>query len=577
LGLDAVTVRYGELAALDGVTLEVPRGEVTAVVGGDGAGKSTLLRVLAHRVVPLSGTVRSVPDRDLGYQPSTSGVRAGLTVDENIAFVGRSYGLSRAQIRERSEELLHRAGLEQARHRLGGNLSGGMRQKLGFLLAILHRPALVLLDEPSTGVDPVSRVELWRLISETAADRAAVLMATTYLDEAQRATGVVALDAGHVIAEGTPEQIIAAVPGSVQLVDDAAPPSSRSWRRGRARHEWTPTPPPSSGRLVECDLEDALIADTLARHAESGGAEGFGSETAPAAASVVAAVRREPGEVIARAESVTRRFGGHRAVDEVSIEVRAGEIVGLIGANGAGKTTLIRTLIGLDRPDEGRVELFGAAPSARSRPRLGYVPQGLGLYRSLSVDQNVAFTSRVYRSPRADLPTSLAAVRRDTVSQIGLGRQRQLAFTLALSHDPELLVLDEPTSGVDPLARARLWDIIHDQAASGRGILVTTHYLQEAEQCTRLVLLSRGRLLGSGSVEDLTAQTPAVVVRCENWQRAFAALGDAGLPVMLSGRDIRVAGHAVSEIRAALGGLDATVQTVPPTLEETMILLDRAR
>lgn len=585
LGVDALRVAFGDTVALDDVTLAVPAGEVTAVVGGDGAGKSTLLRVLAGRVGAASGDVRTLPQADIGYQPSTSGVWGNLSVVENVEFVGSSYGMSAKAVRARGDELLERAGLTAARSRLGRALSGGMRQKLGFVLAILHEPRLILLDEPSTGVDPVSRVELWRLISAAASGETAVLMATTYLDEAQRAASVTALDAGAVIAAGQPDEIIAGVPGTIGMLRPGAAVPPHSWRRGVERHTWVPDGTRLDGAdpIATPDLEDALIALTLARRAAADDeasahprraarqarAEDAASPTIDEAATAAPAA---PGAVVAEGRDVTRRFGSHIAVDDVSLDVRAGEVVGLIGANGAGKTTFLRALIGLDRPDDGHVGLFGAPPDAASRRRLGYVPQGLGLFRTISVAQNVEFFSRVYGTPEIALPSSLAAVSQRVVESIGLGRQRQLAFALALGHDPELLVLDEPTSGVDPLSRARLWDIIHAQADAGRGVLVTTHYLQEAEQCRRLALLSQGKLIGAGSVADLTAGVSAVLVRSPQWQQAFTALGDAGLPTMLSGRAVRVAGVDVDRVRDALGGIDAQVEQVAPTLEEAMVL-----
>ncbi|GAA3642041.1 ATP-binding cassette domain-containing protein [Microbacterium awajiense] len=582
LGVDGLRVALGDTVALDDVSLAVPAGEVTAVVGGDGAGKSTLLRVLAGRVGAVSGAIRTLPQADIGYQPSTSGVWGNLSVSENIEFVGSSYGMSAKAVRARGDELLQRAGLADARTRLGRALSGGMRQKLGFVLAILHEPRLILLDEPSTGVDPVSRVELWRLISAAASGETAVLMATTYLDEAARAASVTALDAGAVIAAGRPDEIIAGVPGAIGMLRPGIAVPPRSWRRGVERHTWVPEGTPLDGAdpIASPDLEDALIALTLARRAVAddeasahprraarrASAEDAASPTIDEPASAA------PGAVVAEGRDVTRRFGSHIAVDAVSLDVRAGEVVGLIGANGAGKTTFLRALIGLDRPDDGQVGLFGAPPDAASGRRLGYVPQGLGLFRTISVAQNVEFFSRVYGTPEIALPPSLAAVSQRVVESIGLGRQRQLAFALALGHDPELLVLDEPTSGVDPLSRARLWDVIHAQADAGRGVLVTTHYLQEAEQCTRLALLSQGRLIGAGSVADLTTGVTAVLVRSPQWQQAFTALGDAGLPTMLSGRAVRVAGVDVDRVRDALRGIDAQVEQVAPTLEEAMVL-----
>nr|WP_246414143.1 ATP-binding cassette domain-containing protein [Microbacterium thalassium] len=589
MGASGIRVSFGDTLALDDVSIDVPVGEVTGVVGGDGAGKSTLLKVFAGRVGVTAGEVRTLGKAQIGYQPATSGVWGNLSVIENVEFVGQSYGMSGTAIRARGDELLERAGLTAARKRLGSALSGGMRQKLGFVLAILHEPRLVLLDEPSTGVDPVSRVELWRLVSGVAASDTAVLMATTYLDEAQRAASVVALDQGRVIAAGLPGDIIAGMPGRIALLPDAEKPVPDSWRRGAARHIWLGGgAAPETTPIAEPDLEDALIALTLSRRAD-----GVDADVHPRRAAHARRIARThhrqftpvdmpetrpsglvPGTTLAAGRNVTRRFGGQVAVDDVSIDVKAGEVVGLIGANGAGKTTFLRALIGLDRPDEGEAELFGSAPDAASRRRLGYVPQGLGLYRTVSVRENVEFFSRVYGTPEAPLPASLAAVTKDVVGDIGLGRQRQLAFALALSHDPELLVLDEPTSGVDPLSRARLWDIIHAQADAGRGVLVTTHYLQEAEQCTRLALMSQGELLGMGSVDDLIAGVTAVEVRSPRWQDAFTTLGDAGLPTMLSGRTVRVAGVPADRVREALGGIDATVADVAPTLEEAMVLLE---
>ncbi|WP_282837844.1 ABC transporter ATP-binding protein, partial [Microbacterium flavum] len=266
LGVRGIRVAFGHTVALDGVTLAVPAGQVTAIVGGDGAGKSTLLRVLAGRVGVHQGQVSTLAKGEIGYQPSSSGVWGSLTVDENIAFVGQAYGMAARAVRSRAAELLDRAGLADARGRLGRELSGGMRQKLGFVLAVLHAPRLVLLDEPSTGVDPVSRVELWRLIAEAAGEHTAVLMATTYLDEAARAASVTALDAGVVIGAGTPEQIVAAVPGRIVVTDR---PTPDSWRRGIVRHRWlrpdSPDATEEGGAPVAPDLEDALIALTLAR------------------------------------------------------------------------------------------------------------------------------------------------------------------------------------------------------------------------------------------------------------------------------------------------------------------------
>ncbi|MGY4645799.1 ABC transporter ATP-binding protein [Cellulomonas sp. URHB0016] len=282
-------------------------------------------------------------------------------------------------------------------------------------------------------------------------------------------------------------------------------------------------------------------------------------------------------DALVSVERVTRRFADVVAVDDVTLEVGPGEIVGLLGANGAGKTTVIRMLLGLVPPTSGVLRLFGERPSRRTRQRLGYVPQGLGLYDDLTVDENVAFVDHAFGSPTTSLPATLLPVRGELVGTVGLGRQRQLAFVTALSHAPELLVLDEPTSGVDPLARARLWDAVHDQAERGVGVLVTTHYMHEAQQCDRLVLMSHGRCVATGSERDIIGDTTAVEVRTERWQETFVALDAAGLPVTLAGRHVRVADVPAAAVRHVLddAGVDAQVVDVPATLEEAMTALDR--
>lgn len=268
-GLSEVRVRFGSTTALDHVSFEVPPGVVSAVVGGDGAGKTTLLGCLTGAVQPDKGRVQRPAKRLLGSMPSTSGTWRDMTVDENIDFVAKAYGIRRGELRAKRKRLLARAGLDHATDRLAGQLSGGMRQKLGFVLAILHDPTLLVLDEPTTGVDPVSRVELWGMIGEAAAGGAAVAMATTYLDEAERASTVYVLDMGHVLASGTSDEVIRSLPGTISVVDRPRDPA-RAWRRGRVYHEWHPAgeaPPRAAVRAA--DLEDTVIAEMLLRREQA--------------------------------------------------------------------------------------------------------------------------------------------------------------------------------------------------------------------------------------------------------------------------------------------------------------------
>jgi ABC-2 type transport system ATP-binding protein len=281
------------------------------------------------------------------------------------------------------------------------------------------------------------------------------------------------------------------------------------------------------------------------------------------------------GDGLAVAAGATRRFGELLAVDHVDLEVRAGEVVGLIGANGSGKTTLIRLLLGLLPPTAGRVRLFGEPPSRRTRARLGYVPQTLGLYEDLTVAENLAFSTAAFGIHGAALEGDLAAVRDVLVRELPLGLRRRVAFAIALGHRPDLLVLDEPTSGVDPLQRARLWETIRACAEAGAGVLVTTHHMSEAGQCDRLVVLASGRVVAEGTMDEVVGGTQAVEVRSGRWEEAFTALDTAGLPVSLVGRTLRVPGADPGAVGGLLAdaGVDADLDEVPASFEEAFVVL----
>jgi ABC-2 type transport system ATP-binding protein len=280
---------------------------------------------------------------------------------------------------------------------------------------------------------------------------------------------------------------------------------------------------------------------------------------------------------LALTDDVTRRFGEFLAVDHVSLRVDEGEVVGLLGANGAGKTTVIRMLLGLLPATEGRVRLFGDAPSRRTRRRLGYVPQSLGLYDDLTVEENLRFASAAFDTRPPELQEDLAVSRRTLVRDLPLGLQRRLAFAEALGHGPDLLVLDEPTSGVDALGRAGLWDTIREAAERGTGSLITTHYMDEVEHCDRLVIMAGGRVVAEGTLPEIVGGERTVVVRATDWTTAYETLDGTGLPVALVGTSLRVPGAAPDAVREILRGanVDASVDESTATLEETFVALAR--
>jgi len=591
-GARALRLRYGDVLALDDVSLAVPRGQVTAVVGGDGAGKSSLLRCLAGAIRPDFGEVRGPGKLRTGYLPASSGLYPDLTVTENLQFRARSYGVPDTVAKPRIRELTELAGLSTARDRLAGQLSGGMRQKLGVIAALVHDPALLILDEPSTGVDPVSRSGLWSLIASAAARGAAVVLATTYLDDAQRAAWVLVLDAGSEIAAGTPEQIVAAMPGTVAEApaQPAGADGARSWRRGAGWRTWYPPGASQPGQPVTADLQDAVTVAALARElaTASGTTDDqpwvpswWGSSATKEAPITSASGSLAPTAPLAETARVTCRFGHVTAVRDVSIEVRPGEIVGLIGANGAGKTTLIRMLIGLIPATSGQVRLLGEAPSRRTRRRIGYVPQGLGLYEDLTAAENMQFAAAVFGNAgsqhrRRAEPRSERGV---PVGELPLGLQRRAAFAQALAHDPELLILDEPTSGVDPLGRARLWQTIAEAVRAGAGALVSTHYMEEAGECDRLIIMADGEVVADGTAAEIVGDAQVTVVEAATWAAAFSRLTQAGLPVALAGRTLRLPGISPAEAERALtsppaaatgeaGPAGYRVYSAPATLEE---------
>jgi ABC-2 type transport system ATP-binding protein len=535
----------GPMRALDGITARLPAGQVTGIVGPDGAGKTTLMRLMVGLLVPDEGqiTVCGFDSRRdpaaihavVGYMPQRFGLYEDLTVAENMALHADLRGLDRAERPDVFPRLLSFTGLGPFQSRLAGALSGGMKQKLGLACTLLARPRLLLLDEPSVGVDPLSRRELWQMVYELVGEGMGVAWSTAYLDEAERCSSVLLLNEGRLLYAGAPDGLTRRVEGRAFAVRGIGADKRASQKRAAAapgvldaliqgrnlRLVMAPgTPPPDAPRIaqgaevvpVRPRFEDAFVS--LLRHDRP--AEGVEPETVPPATAGE--------EVMVEARELSRTFGSFRAVDRVSFTVGRGEIFGLLGPNGAGKSTTFKMLCGLLPPSDGIARVAGfdlRRARAEARSRLGYMSQRFSLYESLSVRQNLTFFSGVYglrgreRQDAIARALGLAGLEgaADTdAADLPLGMKQRLALASALMHRPSVLFLDEPTSGVDPLTRRDFWGRINAMAAGGVTILVTTHFLDEAEYCDRIGIIFQGQLIAIGPPDELKArmQTPKV-------------------------------------------------------------------
>jgi ribosome-dependent ATPase len=497
IAVDSLVHRYRESLALDHVSLSIPTGATVAFIGPDGVGKSTLLgliagvrRIQAGTINVLDGDMASPRHRDaislrIAYLPQGLGrnLYPTLSVVENIDFFGRLYGLPANERSERIARLLKATGLDPFSNRAAGKLSGGMKQKLGLCCSLVHDPDLLILDEPTTGVDPLSRRQFWELIEHIRTDRPGVtlLVATAYMEEAQRFEHIVAIDEGKILATGRTSELLGRT--NAATLEEAYIVFQRPERRG--------------------DRTPLLIPPLL--H----------SDGPPAIA----------------AENLTKRFGDFTAVDHVSFHIERGEIFGFIGSNGCGKTTTMKMLTGLLPVSEGRAQLLGQPIDAQdlaTRMRVGYMSQSFSLYEELSVRANLELHGRLFRIPEQELAgrvrTALTHFDLDGVSEVlppilPLGMRQRLQLAAACLHRPEVLILDEPTSGVDPAARDRFWRLLVQMSRrDGVTIFISTHFMNEAERCDRVSLMHAGRVLAIGKPAELRQSRDA-----ENLEDAFIA------------------------------------------------------
>jgi ribosome-dependent ATPase len=483
--IQGVSLRYGGNLALDGLSLDIPANRRVGLIGPDGVGKSSLMALItgaramqAGRIEVLGGDIADAGHRRavcprIAYMPQGLGrnLYQTLSVFENVDFFGRLFGQGKAERRARIGELLESTGLAPFRDRPAGKLSGGMKQKLGLCCALIHDPDLLVLDEPTTGVDPLSRAQFWELIDRLRTRHAgmSVLVSTAYMDEAERFDWLAAMDAGRILATGTAPEL-------------------------RAR--------------TGADTLEAAFIRLLPGERRKGHRE------------VVIPPRAASGarEIAIEAHGLTMRFGDFVAVDHVNLKIERGEIFGFLGSNGCGKTTTMKMLTGLLPPSEGEARLFGRAVDARdlaTRRRVGYMSQAFSLYTELTVRQNLELHARLFHLPAAEIPARIAEVAErfrlgpvlDALPDaLPLGVRQRLSVAVAVIHRPDLLILDEPTSGVDPVARDGFWELMIDLARRDRvTIFISTHFMNEAERCDRISLMHAGKVLAS--------DTPAALVQ----------------------------------------------------------------
>ena len=514
--LQQVRLHHGKVQALAGITLDLPAGRMVGLIGPDGVGKSSLLSLIAGarvvqggRVEVLGGSMASKRHRDrvcprIAYMPQGLGknLYPTLSVEENLQFFARLFGHDAAERRRRIDELTQATGLHPFLARPAGKLSGGMKQKLGLCCALIHDPDLLILDEPTTGVDPLARAQFWDLIASIRGQRPgmSVIVATAYMDEAQRFDWLVAMDAGQVLATGTPAELLA--------------------RTG-------------------CDALEAAFIALLPEEKKRGHAS-----------VVIPPLQAHAQDIAIEAQDLTMRFGDFVAVDRVSFRIRRGEIFGFLGSNGCGKTTTMKMLTGLLEASEGKAWLFGHEVNPKdidTRRRVGYMSQAFSLYGELTVRQNLELHARLFQVPDADIPArvaemeqrfGLAGVQASLPQSLPLGMRQRLSLAVAMVHRPELLILDEPTSGVDPVARDAFWRLLVELSRRDRvTIFISTHFMNEAERCDRMSMMHAGQVLDS--------DTPAALVN----KRGAASLEDAFIGYLLeaTGESKTIAARAHQE------------------------------
>jgi ABC-2 type transport system ATP-binding protein len=545
--------------ALEAVSAILRAGQITGLVGPDGAGKTTLIRLMAGLLTPTSGAI-SVDGRDpirdagklrefIGYMPQKFGLYEDLSVQENLELHADLRGVVGEERVTTFKRLLEFTDLARFTSRLAGKLSGGMKQKLGLACALLGRPRLLLLDEPSVGVDPISRRELWKMVHELIAQGMAVVWSTAYLDEAELCAEVLLMNDGRLVFAGEPAELTNRIhERSLQirrLTGNRRQLLARALRRPEVMdgviqgHAVRLVLREGAGRpnLKELDAGDEAELVPVKPRFEDAFIEALGG--GPGGDSVLAqSIRSVPGnhDTVVQAVGLTKQFGNFTATDHVDFAVKRGEIFGLLGPNGAGKSTTFRMMCGLLAPTSGTARVLGIdlkTSASEARQRLGYMAQKFSLYTNLTIKQNLKFFSGAYglrgarqKSVMAEMVEvfKLQPFLDTTPDTLPLGFKQRLALACAVMHEPAILFLDEPTSGVDPVTRREFWTHINGVVEKGVTVMVTTHFMDEAEYCDRIALVFRGKIIAAGSPDQLKEQVATPQNPDPSMEDAFISL-----------------------------------------------------